>query len=399
MRRQNGRTLHDHLTGCLNRAIIELDQIDADTLLSENEDVLVAELLDKHMPRSIEIDWDGVTGSPTTEVKKEERDPFRPNQTYKVAASKMTLSVPYIGSKSILDYNASTFNYDSNEWALDDEVIRFDVVEYSLTTEAVQSRIKNVQARLDKKVVWANGDLARFLPNAEERTRGRLKQRRERILNDRKVEDSLGIPIVSTGVPRRPVRAQPKYVSLDRRRSSSRFVPEPELDEAIYREVVEQVQAWARSLERTPGTVKKLGEEGLRDLLLGTLNTYWQGAAGAELFNGAGKTDILVRADDRNVFIGELKIWRGAKTVHSTIDQLLSYMVWRDSKGAIVMFIRNANPTAIIEKLHQEVEKHPRFVLAKSGGDPKTMKEYIFTADEEGRRVSLAVIPVVLPAD
>lgn len=160
--------------------------------------------------------------------------------------------------------------------------------------------------------------------------------------------------------------------------------------------MLQQVHGWARSLERTPKTSNKLDEEELRDLLLGTLNGFWQGAAGGELFNGDGKTDILVRHDNRNVFIGELKIWRGPKVVAETIDQILSYLVWRDSKAAIVMFIKAADPAAIIDKLHAAVEAHPKHALTKPAADRNKQVDYIFTADEEGRRVSLAVIPVVL---
>ena len=51
-----------------------------------------------------------------------------------------------------------------------------------------------------------------------------------------------------------------------------------------------------------------LDEETIRDLLLALLNAQFEGAAAGEVFNAAGKTDILIRAGDRNVFIAECKI-------------------------------------------------------------------------------------------
>lgn len=105
------------------------------------------------------------------------------------------------------------------------------------------------------------------------------------------------------------------------------------LDKAIYQDILDVVENWARSLERTcTPPIRALGEETLRDLLLGTLNGYWQGAAGGALFNGEGKTDILIRENGRNVFIAECKVWGGAKKATSALDQLLSYLVWRDTK-------------------------------------------------------------------
>ena len=130
--------------------------------------------------------------------------------------------------------------------------------------------------------------------------------------------------------------------------------------------------------------------------MLGNLNTYWQGGAGGELFNGSGKTDILIRHGDRNAFIAECKIWHGPKGVADALDQLLGYLVWRDSKAAIIMFIKTKDPAATIEKLQAAVEAHSSYALTKDATNPSSRIDYIITADGEGRRVSLAVFPVVV---
>lgn len=63
-----------------------------------------------------------------------------------------------------------------------------------------------------------------------------------------------------------------------------------------------------------------------------------QGKATGETFNRAGKTDILLREGDRNVFIAECKFWKGPKAFGEAIDQRLGYTMWRDSKTAILVF-------------------------------------------------------------
>ena len=170
------------------------------------------------------------------------------------------------------------------------------------------------------------------------------------------------------------------------------------LDEAHYRDILRQVSSWATALERVPGTSSKFDEEGLRDQLLVALNASWEGQAGGELFNGAGKTDILIRHDDRNVFIAECKIWRGPQSATDAVSQLLSYLVWRDSKAALIVFIKNAGATSAIEKLYEQVARHPRCVMAlASEGEPDVRpREFVMTADDDDRRVSLAVVPVVI---
>lgn len=394
----NRPRLSDYLQQGLQSALSELNSLSADYLLHENEDLLVAELLQRNMPRPIEIDWSGLWQSGVSETTIRFQDRFDFDEEHTVPASKLTLHFPFTGSKELLEYQATTYNITApSAGKVLNSAIVLEIVEPNLTPELVSARIDSVKSDMNRRAEWANTDLQNFLPTAERELRTAYASRKQRILNDRALEEALQIPIAAKSTPRQPVPARRKHVSLDERRASSgSFAPEPALNEAMYQDVLQQVHGWARSMERSPRTCDKLDEEELRDLLLGTLNGYWEGQAGGELFNGAGKTDILIRHNDRNVFIGELKIWRGPKTVGATIDQMLSYMVWRDSKAAIVMFIKAADPAAIIEKLHDAVEDHPKYVMTKRSRDRAKQVDYIFTADEEGRRISLAVIPVVL---
>ncbi|MBK8459502.1 MAG: hypothetical protein IPL43_04320 [Micropruina sp.] len=233
-----------------------------------------------------------------------------------------------------------------------------EVLGRTLSADAIRGQIEGVRQDINQRVGWANADLARFRQTAAQEIRSAHASRKERILNDRAVEDALGIPVRTSTAPRQPVAAHRKMVTLQTRKAQSGFVPEPILQEAIYRDVLDVVRSWATSLERTPKTTDKLDEEELRDLLLGNLNGYWRGAAGGELFNGSGKTDILIRDGDRNAFIAECKIWRGSKAVTDALDQLLSYLVWRDSKAALVVFIKTADPALTIAKLHAAVAAH-----------------------------------------
>lgn len=388
--------LDDYLRGRLTRALAELAGIDPDVILSENVDVVVAVLLEKHMPTEIRIDWDGATRTPVKEVTTQVRDQFDRDEIYTVPASKVVVSIPISGTTEMLDYQASTFSLSGKDGKISGGSVIVEVIERTLNAETIRGQVDRVKQDIVKRVAWANGDLAKFRMTAEQAIRSDFVGRKDRILHDREVEASLGIPVRTSTTPRPPVEARRRQVTLQTRRAQSSFVPEPVLDEAIYQDVLDAVRAWATSLERTPRTAAKLDEEELRDLLLGNLNTYWEGGAGGELFNGSGKTDILIRHGDRNVFIAECKIWYGPKGVGDALDQLLSYLVWRDSKAALVMFIRTADPRATIQKLHDAVEAHVSWAFTKDAANPSSRVDYVVTADDEGRRVSLAVIPVVI---
>ncbi|MBC7894618.1 MAG: hypothetical protein H7066_04345, partial [Cytophagaceae bacterium] len=71
----------------------------------------------------------------------------------------------------------------------------------------------------------------------------------------------------------------------------------------------------------------------IRDHFLVQLNGQYQGGATGETFNYEGKTDILIRDGDRNVFIAECKIWKGETELLKAVDQILAYLHWRDTKA------------------------------------------------------------------
>jgi hypothetical protein len=74
-----------------------------------------------------------------------------------------------------------------------------------------------------------------------------------------------------------------------------------------------------------------------------------------------GKTDILVQVEGHVVFIAECKIWKGAGAFTKALDQLLSYLTWRDTKTALVIFNRKKNLSAVLEQIPALVTSHPAY--------------------------------------
>jgi hypothetical protein len=69
----------------------------------------------------------------------------------------------------------------------------------------------------------------------------------------------------------------------------------------------------------------------------------------------------LIRKDGKNVFIAECKFWKGEKAFGETLDQLLSYLSWRDTKTAVVLFNRNADFSAVLAKIAEIAPRHAHF--------------------------------------
>jgi hypothetical protein len=85
----------------------------------------------------------------------------------------------------------------------------------------------------------------------------------------------------------------------------------------------------AHVMERSPHSFTHLGEEDLRQHFLVPLNGHYRGEGKGEVFNSEGKTDILIRVEDRSIFIAECKFCGGQKVASGAIDQLLGYLTWR----------------------------------------------------------------------
>lgn len=86
---------------------------------------------------------------------------------------------------------------------------------------------------------------------------------------------------------------------------------QPELTSELYEHIVRVVRSAGRAMERAPMTYAGWGEEDRRQVLLLMLNSHYEGRAHAEAFNAGGKTDLLLREADRNLFIGECMVWDG----------------------------------------------------------------------------------------
>ena len=140
-------------------------------------------------------------------------------------------------------------------------------------------------------------------------------------------------------------------------------------------------------IERNPSAFAALDEEGIRNHFLLQLNGQFKGGATGETVNGSGKTDILIRVGDRNVFIAECKFWHGQEKFGEAIDQLLSYLTWRDCKCALLIFNRNKDTGAVAQKIHEAMQARKEYKQTLTH-DLQGDSQYIFAkADDSGREI------------
>lgn len=214
------------------------------------------------------------------------------------------------------------------------------------------------------------------------------KRKEELIANKKAAEDfaSLGIAIrkrtddvakVFIPVERKPLKVPDSPKELEKN---------PFIQQQAYEDIVQTINAMAHGIERSPHTFVDMDEEDIRIILLIGLNAVYEGKASGETFNGDGKTDILIRAGDKNVFIAECAIWDGEEYFQKKIRQLFGYTMWRDSKTALIMFNRTQNLSRVVGIMRSTLTAHPQYVR-QIEPTTDTSSRYIFRRHDDPERV------------
>jgi len=150
-------------------------------------------------------------------------------------------------------------------------------------------------------------------------------------------------------------------------------------------------------MERHPSIYFDKSEETLRDHFLMVLSPHFQSVTG-ETFNKGGKTDILIRHESSNVFVAECKFWKGEKSLHSAIKQVLGYLTWRDSKAAIILFVRNKDIEGVITTVIGAAKESEYFV-AYNGSKGEGWLDFDFRLGPDNpRNVRLSILLFHFPA-
>lgn len=166
---------------------------------------------------------------------------------------------------------------------------------------------------------------------------------------------------------------------------------------AATEEILDVIRPMGRAMERSPRDFADRPEEHLRDHLLVALNTQYRGRASAESFNKWGKTDLLLRIQDQNVFIAECKWWSGIKGMGGALEQLYRYATWRDTRLALIFFVPARDPVAIVEKARVALAERSEFGAWESVEHQRELRCRVRWPDDPDRTATLSVLFFHLP--
>jgi hypothetical protein len=399
----SGSSLHDHLTAERARARGAVDAIPADVLLDRTDEENIAALLEALRLEAITLHWDEQYSPGFRESKVDVQHDWRyggsnEGRPVMVDATSVAVHVPYTGDSELLRLQPSRYNLNPPRANIDAGEIRWGITQPGLTPEHVASAFSGFQQAAQQAADNSRADVDAHNRALEDLLRQHISARRARLLQQRELAVALPFPI-------RPAGAAPTYalpvrrtkIQLTNPRPAAPFQPEPALEDAMYEDVLGRIVAWGNAVERTPASVGALDEEGLRDQLLVALNLAYEGQAAGEVFNRSGKTDITLRQGDKNAFIAECKIWRGAASVSKAVDQLLEYLVWRDSKAALILFIKNGTATDVIAKADAAIHDHAACQRRHAPTDPSRRTDYLLrSTSDPARSIRTALLPLVI---
>ena len=225
--------------------------------------------------------------------------------------------------------------------------------------------------------------------------------RKQRVIKNYRILETIGIPLhkrenlpETYTIPDATLR---KKVTLKPIAAEKAYVPEPTLDQTTYYDILQTIHDVGKVFERLPSTYSKRSEQDLRDLLLLYLEPRYEGSATGETFNSGGRADILIRYENHNVFIAECKFWNGSEGLLETITQLLRYVIWRDSKIAVLMFVKNRNISSVLQKAKEVISSHTNYVGFVNEEDQSWFNYHFHINGDPNRAVKLALLLFHVP--
>jgi len=383
----------------------EIDELKEDYILNVSEEDLTKALVEKYIletpkimidkiyslePKEVDVD---VSQDPNGNILDRSRPPYRKGTLF-------TIVIPFEGDKELFYYQPSAYCSGTRKGNIQENKL---FLEYKITHHDAEALKKD----RDHDIEWiqyylkyVENDVNNYNNSLENYIKNLIKTRKDKLLQDRNLLSSLNIPIKkrsdASWTYSIPVKKKKMNITLPQVKPEE-FKQEPTLAMEIYEDILKILKNMSLVMERSPRVFSKMKEETLRDHFLVQLNAQYEGEAMGEVFNFLGKTDILIRHNNNNVFIAECKFWRGEKTFLETIDQLFKYITWRDTKIAILLFNKQGDLTKILEKIPKIIKNYHLYKRTINISKEAQFRFVLHIPNDTNREVILTVMVFDIP--
>ena len=327
-----------------------------------------------------------------------------PGERAVVRGTKIDIAIPFEGDPMLWRVRASTWSsggYPDIEVRGGEIIMSVSFPDDSANPDKLKADINRNIKSLEDAIGYLKNDVSNHNGSVPNTVKQALKRKRE-------LAQATTGAVAALGIPVKRADASPTFTIPAKRRTkptkkptveTGSYQPEPVLDEKEYLHILEIIRSMSLVIERNPASFASLDEESIRDHFLLQLNGHYEGGATGETFNASGKTDILIREENKNVFIAECKFWRGQKVFNDAVSQLLGYLTWRDSKCALMVFNRTKDSNAVRQKMHEAMEslpEHRKTVFHHPDGDSRYT---LIKESEPGKEIIVTTQLYDIPSD
>ena len=354
----------------IDSVVSEINSLDNSYVLKASQSELEEHFVDKVLiePLVLHVENRYIKNQSGTkiDISRDFRRGLFPDERITVQGTKIDIAIPFEGNSDLWKIRASTFSlsgYPEVEVRNNEIIFSISFPDDSVESNQLLAEIDRNTKSLSEAVGYLKNDVTNHNNSAPNTIRQALTRKRTLAQSTTGAIAALGIPIKRVG-------AEPTFTIPTKRRTkpstlpqvvTGKYEPEPVLEEKEYQHILEILKSMSLVIERNPSSFASLDEESIRDHFLLQLNGHYEGGATGETFNASGKTDILIREGNKNVFIAECKFWRGQKVFTEAINQLLGYLTWRDSKCALLIFNKTKDSSAVRQKMHEIMEALPEY--------------------------------------
>ena len=274
----------------------------------------------------------------------------------------------------------------------------FEIMDLKNTPEELKKRTRERLGFIKQQYEYIINNVNTYNENLEDEIRSILKSRKEKVLQQIKILKSLDVPIKKKeDIPKtfsvvftKKKNKIPKTKETIKSKEKSKVTYK--ISDEIYFDILNSINKMGKEFERLPRLYKDKNEETLRDHILFVLDLLFEYEATGETFNKKGKTDVLLKYDSTNVFVAECKFWKGEKSMLRAIDQLLSYLTWRDSKTALILFIKLKKISSILNTIKEYVKSHPCCIKFIDKNDESWFNFEFHLIDDDNSKIKMAIL-------
>lgn len=389
MRAFNEISNYDFENARLEQMVREIRSKGKEYILKVDEQEFVEYLHEKYLLEPLQI-FDETESVETPRISKETiNKEVYSRSSYERDTYTFTIKYNYTGSEEL-------FRVQSNPWTMvsyeinvnsTNQIVSFSFKIYRQDPEEFKRTksqcYRDAFANLDN----INKNVANFNRNLKDAINRAFQREKEKYLKENDFFSAINIKVNSDtkSVFTAPTITK-KIIPQPTVSKNKEFSSEPMMSTEMYNDVLKVIYDSGKNMEKKPALYVGKDEEGLRDQFLFVLETRYEGTtATGETFNRSGKTDIILKyaKDASNLFVAECKFWHGGSEFLAAISQLFDrYLTWRDSKAALLMFVKNKDFSNVLATIKKEVKGHNLFIK-ESGTRGDTSFSFIFCLPQD----------------